>query len=198
MQFSLPQAIQILSSTPATLRALLGHLDAAWTDGTYGKDTFSTFDIVGHLISGEESDWIPRVRHILAHGEQAPFTPYDRYAQFEASRGKSMGVLLDEFAARRSESLTALQAFQLSPADLARRGRHPALGSVTIAQLLSTWTVHDLNHLAQISRALAAQYEDQVGPWHAYLGIFRSPATPMDAEGVARRAAARATHTPRS
>jgi hypothetical protein len=129
--------------------------------------------VVGHLIHGERTDWIPRVRHLLAHGEAVPFPTFDRFAQVEASRGKTLSALLDEFRVVRAESLAALAALRLTPADLARTGRHPAFGVVTLGQHLSTWVVHDLDHMAQIARVTARQYADAVGPWQEYLRIVR-------------------------
>ncbi len=137
-----------------------------------GKDTWSPFDIVGHLIVGERTDWMPRARIILQHGEARPFDPFDRFAQAKESQGKSLEQLLDEFARLRRENLAALQALNLQPEDLARRGTHPELGVVTLSELLATWAVHDLTHLHQLSRVMAHQYRDAVGPWSAYLGVL--------------------------
>jgi hypothetical protein len=134
-----------------------------WTHSNEGKDTWSAFDIVGHLNSAERNDWMPRVRTILKSGEARPFEPFDRFAQMRESEGKSLEQLLDDFSRLRSESLAALQTLNLRPADLARRGTHPALGAVTLSELLATWAVHDLTHLHQLSRVLAYQYRDAVG-----------------------------------
>jgi hypothetical protein len=172
MQQNLEHTIALLSRTPTALNALLRDLPPEWTTPTEGDGTWSAFDVVGHLIHGERTDWIPRARHILEFGESKPFDPFDRFAQFRNSHGKSLPHLLDEFASARSESLTTLRALNLRPADLARRGAHPALGSVTLSELLATWTVHDLTHLHQISRTLAHQYRDAVGPWAAFLGVL--------------------------
>jgi hypothetical protein len=175
-EFSLTEAIAILTRTPATLNALLRGLPDLWvlrnegSDG--GKDSWSAFDIVGHLIVGDRTDWMPRARIILENGEARPFDPFDRFAQQKESQGKSLEQLLDEFARVRSENVAALQALNLQPEDLARRGRHPALGVVTLSQLLATWAVHDLTHLHQLSRVMAHQYRDAVGPWSAYLGVL--------------------------
>ena len=170
--FSLAQTIAVLTRTPATLDALLRGLPEIWLRGNEGRDTWNAFDIVGHLIHGERTDWMPRVRIILENGEARPFDPFDRVAQFEESRGKSLEQLLDDFARLRSESLAALQALNLQPEDWVRRGRHPALGVVTLAELLATWAVHDLTHLHQLSRVMACQYRDAVGPWSAFLGVL--------------------------
>lgn len=192
MKFELAHALEVLERTPCVLRAMLSGLSDAWLHGTCGPDTFSPFDVVGHLIVGEKTDWMVRLRLILTHGPARPFERYDRYAQFESSRGNSIAELLDEFERLRATNLREVRGLSISAADLDREGMHPALGRVTLRQLLSTWTAHDLNHLAQIAKALATQYEDQVGPWRAYLGVLKHPATKMDAEGIARRRAAKA------
>jgi hypothetical protein len=175
-EFSLTEAIAILTRTPATLDALLRGMPDLWVRSNEGpkdgNDTWSPFDIVGHLIVGERTDWMPRARMILQHGEARPFDPFDRFAQAKESQGKSLEQILDEFARLRRENMAALQALNLQPEDLARRGTHPALGTVTLSQLLSTWAVHDLTHVHQISRVMAHQYRDAVGPWSAYLGVL--------------------------
>jgi hypothetical protein len=170
--FSLDEAVALLARTPATLDALLRGLPDTWIDGNEGDQTWSPFDVVGHLIHGERTDWIPRAKIILEHGEARPFDKFDRFAQFAASEKRSLPALLDEFAALRRESLQSLNALQLTEADLERRGRHPELGIVTLRQLLSTWVAHDLDHVVQISRVIARQYSDEVGPWRAYLRII--------------------------
>ncbi len=170
--FSLDETIAVLSRTPAALNALLRGLPNSWVRGTEGKDSWSAFDIVGHLIVGERTDWMPRLRIILGDGEARPFDPFDRFAQAKESQGKSLEQLLDEFDRLRRENLAALQALNLRPEDLVRRGKHPALGVVTLAELLATWAVHDLTHLHQLSRVMAHQYRDAVGPWNAYLGVL--------------------------
>ena len=176
--FSLTEAIAILIRTPATLDALLRGLPNTWAHSNEGrtnegKDTWSAFDIVGHLNSGERHDWMPRIRTILENGEARPFAPFDRFAQFKESQDKSMEQLLDEFVCLRRENLAALQALNLQPQDLARCGKPPALGVVTLSELLATWAVHDLTHLHQLSRVMAHQYRDAVGPWIAYLGVLQ-------------------------
>jgi DinB superfamily len=176
--FTLPDAIALLTRTPATLNALLRGLPdicARTNEGRSkdGKETWSAFDIVGHLIVGERTDWMPRARIILESGEARPFDPFDRFAQVKESQGKSLEQLLDEFARLRTENLAALQALNLQPEDLARRGRHPELGVVTLSELLATWAVHDLTHVYQLSRVMAHQYRDAVGPWSAYLGVLK-------------------------
>jgi hypothetical protein len=172
-EFNLADAIALLSRTPATLDALLRGMPDVWARSNEGKDTWSAFDIMGHLIVGERTDWMPRARIILENGEARPFDPFDRFAQSRESQDKSLEQLLDEFARLRKENLNALQTLNLQPQDLTRRGRHPALGTVTLSQLLATWAVHDLTHLHQLSRVMAHQYRDAVGPWIAYLGVLQ-------------------------
>jgi hypothetical protein len=180
-EFNPFEAIALLTRTPATLDSLLRGMPDLWVRGnegrSNGKDTWSVFDVVGHLIVGERTDWMPRARiiveHGLEHGEARAFDPFDRFAQERESRGKSLEQLLDEFARLRKENLDTLQTMNLQPQDLTRRGTHPELGVVTLSQLLATWAVHDLTHLHQISRVMAHQYRDAVGPWSAYLGVLQ-------------------------
>jgi len=172
MQFQLTDALEVLERTPATLRALLGGLPGAWTAANEGPDTFSAFDNVGHLIHGERTDWIPRALIILGEGPNRRFEPYDRFAQYRESQGKSAAELLDEFARLRAENLTTLRGWQLSERELALEGEHPALGTVTLRQLLATWVAHDLGHVAQTARVLAKQYREEVGPWREYLPVL--------------------------
>jgi len=169
-EFHLSEAIAVLTRAPATLDALLRGLPDIWVRSNEGGNSWSAFDIVGHLISGERTDWMPRLRIILENGEARPFDPFDRFAQFQESQGKSLDQLLDEFARLRNENLASLEALNLQPQDFARRGTHPALGGVTLSQLLATWAAHDLTHVHQLSRVMAHQYRDAVGPWSAYLG----------------------------
>ncbi len=171
--FSLAEAIAVLTRTPATLSALLRGLPNIWVRCNEGSDTWSAFDIVGHLIVGERTDWMPRVRIVLENGEARPFDPFDRFAQSKESQDKSLEQLLDDFAYLRRENLATLQALNLQPQDFTRRGRHPALGVVTLSELLATWAVHDLTHVHQLSRVMAHQYRDAVGPWSAYLGVLQ-------------------------
>jgi len=170
--FVLADAIDFLARTPATLDALLSGLPLPWIAANEGGETWGAFDIVGHLIHGERTDWLPRAKIILEHGEARPFEPFDRLAQFEISTGRTMESLLDEFAGLRRRNLKELRALELTPADLDRVGRHPAFGPVTMRQLLATWTAHDLDHVMQIARVLGRQYSDEVGPWRAYLRII--------------------------
>ena len=172
-EFSLAEAVAVLTRTPATLDALLRGLPNTWVHCNEGKDTWSALDIVGHLICGERTDWMPRARIILENGEARPFDPFDRFAQSRESQDKSLEQLLDEFARLRIENLAALQALNLQPEDLTRRGRHPALGVVTLSQLLATWAVHDLTHVHQLSRVMAHRYGEAVGPWSSFLGVLK-------------------------
>jgi hypothetical protein len=172
MTFDLAAGTAVLERTPHVFRRLLGGLPPAWTDATEGPDTWSPFVVVGHLIHGERTDWIPRAGIILAQGADRRFAPYDRFAQFHESRGKSLDVLLDEFAELRAANLSTLSGWRLTDADLALTGEHPEFGSVTLRQLLATWAAHDLAHVAQTARVMAKQYRDAVGPWRAYLSIM--------------------------
>lgn len=172
MEFRFEDAVPVLQRTPSVLRALLLDLPEPWTRATEGPDTWSPFDVVGHLIHGERTDWIPRVEHLLRHGETQPFPVFEREAMFEASAGLSLAELLDTFARLRVDSLARLDALRLTDADLERRGRHPEFGGVSLRQHLATWVAHDLGHVRQIVRAMARQYTDAVGPWRAYLSIL--------------------------
>ena len=169
--FDLDDAIAILERTPAAVGALLAGLPDTWVRATEGDGTWSPYDVVGHLIHGERTDWIPRARHILA-GETRPFDSFDRTAQFTQSQGMSLSELLATFAGLRRDNVAILAAMNLTSADLNRTGQHPELGEVTLGQLLATWVVHDLDHLGQIARTMAKVYADAVGPWSAYLSIL--------------------------
>jgi len=195
MHFDITKSIEILERTPAVLRAMLKGLSNDWLFSNYGEDTFSPFDVVGHLITGERTDWLVRTQVILEHGTARPFDKYDRYAQFEASKGKSIEALLDEFESCRVRNLAALKRLELSREKLVLKGKHPALGEVTLSELLATWVAHDLNHIAQIAKCMATQYAQAVGPWRQYLGVLKTPITPMDADGAARRRAAYGEHS---
>ena len=168
----LEEAVTILARTPSTLDALLRGLPESWTNAHEGDETWSPFDVVGHLIHGEKVDWVPRAKIILAHGDARPFDKFDRLAQTIASAGRTLPDLLDEFARRRQANLRELVALNLTTSDLDRGGRHPELGPVTLRQLLATWVAHDLDHVVQISRVLARQYSEEVGPWRAYLRVI--------------------------
>jgi len=168
----LDETLSLLERTPATLRALLDGLPESWLDADEGPETFSARDVLGHLILGERTDWAPRLRIILEHGESRTFEPFDRFGFREIVAGRSIGALLDELQNARAESLRQLRDTGLTPADLERRGRHPELGTVTLGQLLATWVVHDLGHLRQVARVLAKHHASAVGPWRAYLSIL--------------------------
>lgn len=173
MPQKLPLTLTLLSRTPATLNALLRDLPQEWTHRNEGEGTWTAFDVVGHLIHGERTDWMPRAKRILEFGETRVFEPFDRLAQQRESQGKSMPQLLDEFARLRADNLRELKALNLQPKDLERRGKHPALGVVTLDELLATWAVHDMTHLHQISRLMAHQYREATGPWSKYLGVLQ-------------------------
>lgn len=172
MMIDLELALSVLQRTAGALRVLLRDLPQELERGNEGGDSWSPYDILGHLIHGERTDWIPRMRMIIEHGASRPFEPFDRFAQFEESRGKSVEDLLEEFEDLRSENLALLEGFGLQEEDLDRTGLHPELGVVSLGELLSTWAVHDLGHIAQMARVMARQLEDRVGPWRAYLPIL--------------------------
>ena len=173
MNHNLEHTISLLTRTPAALNMLLRDLPEMWTGRNEGENTWSAFDVVGHLIHGERTDWMPRARMILQFGETQPFERFDRWAQMRESQGKSLGQLLDEFARLRSENLGHLRALNLKEEDMERRGLHPSLGIVTLSELLATWAAHDLTHLHQISRIMAHQYRQAVGPWTRFLGVMQ-------------------------
>ena len=171
-QFDFDDAVGILERTPGSLTALLSGLPETWIKATEGEGTWSPYDVIGHLIHGERTDWIPRARHILA-GETRPFETFDRMAQFTESQGKSLGELIETFGDLRRENVAALARLNLTESELERKGVHPELGEVTLRQLLATWVVHDLDHIAQIARTMAKAYGEATGPWTAYLSILR-------------------------
>lgn len=173
IEHNLHHTISLLTRTPAALDALLRDLPETWTLRNEGENTMSAFDVVGHLIHGERTDWMPRARMLLQFGESQTFAPFDRWGHLRGSQGKALSELLDEFSRLRSENLNELRALHLQPEDLARRGRHPALGAVTLSELLATWAAHDLTHLHQIARIMAHQYRQAVGPFNAYLGVLQ-------------------------
>jgi DinB superfamily len=176
MEFSLVGIERILTRTPQILRTLLAGLPDELLRGNYGPGTWSPHEVLGHLIHGDKTDWIPRARLIMQTGEAVVFEPFDRNGHVALCRDKTPGELLDVFESLRVANLAVLQSMSLKPADLARRGRHPALGSVTLSQLLATWAVHDLNHIAQACKGIAFQLRDEVGPWEAFLSILGPPA----------------------
>jgi hypothetical protein len=173
MQFNLDQAIALLSRTPQTLESLLGGLPSEWILNNEGDSTWSPFDVLGHLIHGERTDWIPRIKTVLQFGEFRAFEPFDRFAQFEESEGRSLEELLTTFKDLRAGSIRTLKEMNIGPDELAKVGKHPELGRVTVKELIATWVVHDLDHLVQISRTMAKQYGEEVGPWRAYLSVLK-------------------------
>lgn len=174
MNYNLQQAIQILERTPGALDSLLRGLDSQWTHSNEGPGTWSPFDVLGHLIHGEKTDWMPRITIVLSEAKNKTFTPYDRFAQEKTSIGKTMDQLLDEFANRRGDNLEALRSLHLTSEDFQKTGIHPELGKVTLQELLSSWVVHDLGHLVQVSRVMAKQYKENCGPWPHYLTVLNS------------------------
>lgn len=172
MTFNLNKSYQILERTPSVLRILLSDLDDDWTMNNEGPDTFSPYDVIGHLIQGEKTDWKDRAIMILEHGTKKSFVPFDRFAQFEESKGKSLQQLLDEFEKLRKESLGWLRSLNLTETDFGKKGIHPDLGAVTLKQLLSTWVVHDLTHIAQVTRVMGKQYKEEIGPWINFFRIL--------------------------
>ena len=172
MKYKQTEAIEILDQTPRTLKSFLGHLSEQWLYNNEGEGTWSPYDIVGHLIHGEKTDWMPRLQIILSDAEHKTFEPFDRFAQFENSKGKSLSQLLDEFERLRQNNLITLKDLNLTDTQLERKGIHPEFGEVTLSQLLSTWVTHDLAHIAQISRVMAKQYKTEVGPWVSYIPIL--------------------------
>jgi hypothetical protein len=173
LDFDLGSAVSVLACTPQTLKSLLEGLPRDWHRENEGPDTWSPFDVVGHLVHGERTDWMPRARIILEQGAGRTFETFDRHAQFTESHGRTIEELLETFARLRAQNLDALRVLHLSPADLAKKGRHPELGEVTLRQLIAAWVVHDLDHVQQIARTMARQYADEVGPWKAYLRILQ-------------------------
>ena len=182
MRFDLTQAIEILERTPATLRELLRDVSAGWERGTEGPDTFSPFDNIGHLIDGEETDWMPRARIILAQGQNRRFEPYDRFRHKARNANRRLESLLDEFGKLRAENLRTLRSWKLTDTQLELRGEHPGLGPVTLRQLLAAWVVHDLGHIAQVARVMAKQYRAEVGPWVPYLPVLTDHEVPRSCD----------------
>jgi hypothetical protein len=178
MDFDLDSSIDILRRSPATLQALLDGLGEPWIRGIEGPETFSPFDVVGHLIDGEETDWIPRARIVLANGPDRRFEPYDRFRHRTRNAGRSLESLLAEFAQLRAANLELLRSWKLTDRELDLPGDHPSLGRVTLRQLLAAWVVHDLGHLAQVARVMAKQYRDEVGPWVPFLPVLTDHMVP--------------------
>ncbi len=174
MKFDLERSIEILERTPATLKNMLQGLSDGWTSVNEGGESWSVFDIIGHLVHGEKTDWITRTEVILSDDPEKKFEPFDRFAQFRDSKGKTLAMLLEEFTTLRKKNIEKLRSRNITAIDLEKKGVHPAFGAVSLEQLLSTWVVHDLNHIAQIARVMAKQYSAEVGPWVEYLKILRS------------------------
>jgi hypothetical protein len=172
MNFDLPRTLEVLSRTPGVLESLLDGLSEAWLDASEGPETFSPRDVVGHLIHGEETDWVPRIRLILERGDEEPFVPFDRFGFRETIRGRSIDDLLRELRNLRSDNLDYVRGLSLAATDFDLKGRHPSLGAVTLGQLFAAWMVHDLGHVRQIVRVVAHQYDEAVGPWKQYLSIL--------------------------
>lgn len=172
MQFDLKHALQILERTPTVLNTLLGGLSDSWTSPNEGLETWSPYDVVGHLIHGENTDWVVRAEIILGNAKDKTFTPFDRFAQFENSKGKALGSLLIEFEQLRATNIKTVRSWNLTDKQLEKTGIHPGFGPVSLSQLFSAWTVHDLGHIHQISRVMAKQYTEAVGPWTQYLGVL--------------------------
>ena len=172
MQFDIQRSMEILERTPAVLNELLTGLDDEWIMNNEGPETFSPYDVIGHLIHGEKTDWTARTKMILESGNSKTFVPWDRFAQFENSKGKTMQQLLNEFALLRKENLAWLSSLDLAEADLGKKGMHPVLGEVTLRNLLDTWVVHDLTHIAQVTRVMAKQYKEEIGPWPEFFRIL--------------------------
>lgn len=187
MHFDLDLSLDVLGRTPATLQALLENLAEPWVRGAEGPDTFSPFDVVGHLIDGEETDWIPRARIILARGPNLRFEPYDRFRHKSRNAGRSMGALLGEFAQLRAANLGLVRSWRLTAAELDLPGTHPSFGRVTLRQLLAAWVVHDLGHVAQVARVMAKQYRDAVGPWVPFLPVLTDRPVPRSSRGALPR-----------
>lgn len=172
MKYTVKESVQVLERTPAVLQVLLSGLHSGWIMNNEGPGTFSPYDVLGHLIHGEKTDWVIRAKIILEHGVSVSFTPWDRFAQYEESKGKSMEQLLEAFALIRKQNMQWLTNLSLSEADLDKKGMHPSLGEVTLRNLLSTWAVHDLTHIAQITRVMAKQYKEEMGPWPEFFRIL--------------------------
>ena len=172
MTFNAEKSYQILERTPTVLKTLLSNLREDWVMKNEGPDTFSPYDVIGHLIHGEKTDWVPRAKIILEFGVAKPFTPWDKFAQYEESRGKTLTQLLDEFERVRKENMQWFNSLQLTETDLEKKGVHPVLGEVSLRNLLSTWVVHDLTHIAQVTRVMAKQYKEEMGKWPEFFRIL--------------------------
>ena len=172
MQFTVQKSIEILERTPAVLKTLLSGLSDEWIVNNEGPETFSPYDVIGHLIHGEKTDWTERAKMILEFGASKTFVPWDRFAQYEESKGKSLNQLLDDFDAIRKQNMVWFKSLELTESDLDKKSMHPRLGEVTLKNLLSTWVVHDLTHIAQVTRVMAKQYKEEMGPWPEFFRIL--------------------------
>ena len=172
MQFSLERSYEILERTPEVFKTLLADLPEQWTMGNEGPETFSPYDVMGHLIHGEKTDWTERIKMIMEHGISKTFVPYDRFAMYKESKGKSINQLLKKFKKLRKQNLKWLRSLELTEADFDKKGRHPVLGEVTLRQLLATWVIHDLTHIAQVGRVMAKQYKEEMGPWLEFFRVM--------------------------
>ena len=172
MKYSIERSIEILERTPAVLNSMLSGIDDDWVMNNEGPETFSPYDVIGHLVHGEKTDWTARTKMILEFGDTKTFVPWNRFAQYEESKGKTLQELLDEFMAIRKENMDWFKSLQLTEADLDKKGMHPKLGPVTLRNLLATWVVHDLTHIAQVARVMAKQYKDDMGPWPEFFRIL--------------------------
>ena len=172
MKYDLNKSIEILERTPGVMKVLLSDLDDDWTNNNEGPETFSPYDVLGHLIHGEKTDWTARTKMILEYGAGKTFEPWNRFAQFEESKGKTLQQLLDEFALIRKENMDWFKTLQLTEADLNKKGMHPKLGEVSLRNILATWVVHDLTHIAQVARVMAKQYKSEMGPWPEFFRIL--------------------------
>lgn len=174
MQFSIEKSIEILERTPLVIEDLLGGISEEWVKNNEGPQTWSPYDIVGHLIHGEKTDWIPRMEIILSDKKDKTFDPFDRFAQFKISQGQSIVQLLDEFKKLRKQNIEHLRGKKLKEQELEKKGNHPDFGEVTLKQLLAAWVAHDLNHIVQISRVMAKQYKTEIGPWKDFMGVMKN------------------------
>jgi len=172
MQFSLERSYEILERTPEVLKTLVADLPDQWTMSNEGPETFSPYDVLGHLIHGEKTDWTERIKMILEHGVSKPFVPYDRFAMYKESKGKDINQLLKKFKKLRKQNLKWLRSLELTETDFDKKGMHPVLGEVSLRQLLSTWVIHDLTHIAQVGRVMAKQYKEEMGPWLEFFRVM--------------------------
>ncbi|HEX5154377.1 MAG TPA: DinB family protein [Parafilimonas sp.] len=172
MEYDIVKSLEILERTPAVLHTLLSGIDNEWVTNNEGPDTFSPYDVIGHLVHGEKTDWTARIKRILEYGTSKSFDSFDRFAMYEESRGKTMQQLLNEFEDIRKQNIIWFKLLDLQQTDYDKKGMHPKLGEVTLRNLLATWVVHDLTHIAQITRVMAKQYKAEIGPWVEFFRIL--------------------------